>query len=434
MMFANSLRRICPYLIFIGLCLLVGVPLASGQSVTGQSVTGEGDWPCFLGPSEIGLASIDRLPTQWNAQEGVVWYQPLPGLGWSSPIVVEGRIYLTAAIEGEEEEPTQLVAMALDGVGGEILWKKVVFEQTAEAPSIHSKNSHASPTPVSDGKRLYVHFGHQGTACLSMEGEILWTSQLHRYQPRHGNGSSPVLIDDLLVMTCDGEDQAFTLALRTSDGSVAWKSPRSVDAERRFSFSTPTVMEFDGRKLILSSGSDVIEALRPDSGELVWRVRYSGYSLVARPIFHAGLVLVPTGYDRPELLGIDPSGQGDVTETHVRWRFKSNVPNTPCLVPRDGQLMMISDRGIATCLDVAKGEELWRKRIGGNYSSSPLRNGDTVYLQSEEGESVVGRWTATGLDELARNPLPGRIFASYAVIEDDLLIRSESGIYRIGQR
>jgi outer membrane protein assembly factor BamB len=185
--------------------------------------------------------------------------------------------------------------------------------------------------------------------------------------------------------------------------------------------------------LLLSSGSDVIEALRPDTGELIWSVRYSGYSLVARPIYHGGLVLVPTGYDRPELLAIDPTGRGDVTETHVRWRSKSNVPNTPCLVPRDGQLLMISDRGIATCLDVTNGEELWRQRIGGNYSASPLRHGDTVYLQSEEGESVVARWTDTGLDELSRNPLSGRIFASYAVIGDDLLIRSESGIYRIGQ-
>jgi outer membrane protein assembly factor BamB len=343
------------------------------------------------------------------------------------------RIYLTAAIEGEKDQPTQLVAMALDGHRGEVLWQKVVFEQTSDAPSIHSKNSHASPTPVSDGKRLYVHFGHQGTACLSLDGDILWKNQLHRYLPRHGNGSSPVLTDGLLVMTCDGEDQAFTLALRTTDGSVAWKSPRSVEAERRFSFSTPTVIEFEGRRLILSSGSDVIEALRPDSGELVWSVRYSGYSLVARPIYHGGLVLVPTGYDRPELLGIDPTGRGDVTETHVRWRSKSNVPNTPCLIPRDGQLLMISDRGIATCLEVSNGEEVWRKRIGGNYSASPLLNGDTVYLQSEEGESVVARWTATGLDELFRNPLPGRIFASYAVIGNDLLIRSESGIYRIGQ-
>jgi outer membrane protein assembly factor BamB len=266
-----------------------------------------------------------------------------------------------------------------------------------------------------------------------LDGEILWTNQLHRYLPRHGNGSSPVLVDDLLVMTCDGEDQAFTLALRAADGSVAWKSPRSVEAERKFSFSTPTVMQIEGSRLLLSSGSDVIEALRPDTGELIWSVRYSGYSLVARPIYHGGLVLVPTGYDRPELLAIDPTGRGDVTETHVRWRSKSNVPNTPCLVPRDGQLLMISDRGIATCLDVTNGEELWRQRIGGNYSASPLRHGDTVYLQSEEGESVVARWTDTGLDELSRNPLSGRIFASYAVIGDDLLSRSESGIYRIGQ-
>jgi outer membrane protein assembly factor BamB len=425
---ATFFRRLWTSLICLGLLLPGRAP-----SVLGQSVTGEGDWPCFLGPSEIGLVSIDRLPTQWNDRQGVVWYQQLPGLGWSSPIVVGGRIYLTAAIEGEKDEPTQLVAMALDGAGGEVLWQKVIFEQTADAPSIHSKNSHASPTPVSDGKRLYVHFGHQGTACLSLDGDILWTSQLHRYQPRHGNGSSPILVDDLLVMTCDGEDQAFTLALRTTDGSVAWKSNRSVEAERRFSFSTPTVIEIEGSRLILSSGSDVIEALRPDSGELVWSVRYSGYSLVARPIYHGGLVLVPTGYDRPELLGIDPTGRGDVTETHVRWRSKSNVPNTPCLVPRDGQVLMISDRGIATCLDVTNGEEVWRKRIGGNYSASILCNGDTVYLQSEEGESVVARWTDTGLDELSRNPLPGRIFASYAVIGDDLLIRSESGIYRIGR-
>src|SRR6516165_12746350 len=188
------------------------------------------DWPEFRGPTGQGLAE-GTLPVEWGKEKNVVWKKELPGAGWSSPVVVNGRIYLTAGVSVNDGRPRELSlqALCLDSKTGKLLWSKEVFRQDADAPAPHSKNSHASPTPLVHDGRLYVHFGHQGSACLDLTGKVLWRCTELKYNPVHGNGGTPILVDDKLIFNCDGGDQCFVAALYRKSGKLAWKTERNAD-------------------------------------------------------------------------------------------------------------------------------------------------------------------------------------------------------------
>jgi outer membrane protein assembly factor BamB len=353
--------------------------------------------------------------------------------------VVNNTIYLTAAIPRNSQTTTgsidlDLCLLAVDASSGQLTNTVPLFIQlAATAPKIHSKNSHASPTPVYDGEHLYVHFGHQGTACVNLAGEVLWRNENLAYPPVHGNGGSPVVVGSLLIFSRDGQDISEVTALDKATGKIVWQTPRNVETPKRFSFCTPLALELQGQTQLILPGSDVVQSLDPQTGREIWRVRYAGYSVIPKPIYHAGLVFISTSYDRPSLLAIDPTGSGDVTESHVRWRASSAaIPHTPSLVALDGQVAMISDKGIAAGYDVVSGQELWKERIGGNYSASPLLVGTHMHLLSEEGEytvlDIAGKPT-----ELAKSKLGERTLASPAVIHGDLILRSDKALYRIGK-
>jgi outer membrane protein assembly factor BamB len=391
------------------------------------------DWYHFLGPDAQSAVASGKLPREWSETSNVRWFTPTQGLGWSSPVIANDRIYFTTAVP--EGEQSRLFLVCHDVKTGEELFSKPVFLLDEEALRIHSKNSHASPTPWIEGDRIYLHFGHHGTACADLDGNIQWSSTKHAYSPVHGNGSSPIVVDGLLVMTCDGADEPFTLALDTKSGEEVWRTPRGIEASRTFSFCTPSVIEVAGNKQIISVGSDIVQSLNPANGKVNWFVRYEGYSIIPRPLYHQGLVFISTGYDSPKLIAIDPTGQGDVTESHVRWKHTRGVSNTPSFVAVEDCVVLVSDNGIASALEATTGKERWKKRLGGNYSASPLRDGSVVYFQSEAGDAFVVDFADIDQPkELAKNSLPGRIFASYAVYENDLVIRTESGLYRIGQK
>jgi outer membrane protein assembly factor BamB len=392
------------------------------------------DWPQFRGPTGMGLVTSDRLPLRWNADENVTWKVPIPGAGWSSPIVVGNRIYLTAAVPIADGKDLQLTAICMSVADGRIAWETEVFRQNGEkAPAIHKKNSHASPTPLVENNRLYVHFGHQGTACLDLQGEILWRNDELRYPPNHGNGGSPIIVGDLLVFSCDGSADPFVVALNKADGKVRWKTPRSVDHFKKFSFSTPTAIEVDGRTQIISPGSGQVCAYEPADGKEIWQVRYEGYSVVPKPVFGHGLVFISSGYETPELFAIRTDGRGDVTETHVAWSEKKGAPNTPSPLLVGDELYVISDAGIASCFDARTGKLHWRNRIGGKFSSSPLHAGGRIYLQSEGGVGTILR-AAKEFEVLATNNLEEMTLASPAAVDATLYIRSEANLYRIEDR
>jgi outer membrane protein assembly factor BamB len=390
-----------------------------------------GDWQQFRGPTGQGLVLNGTLPTTWSKSKNVVWKQEIPGKGWSSPVVAGGRVYLTTAVPRDNGDQS-LRAVCLDADKGNIRWDKEIFRQNGkQAPPIHGKNSHASPTPlVRDGK-LFVHFGHQGTTCLDLDGKILWRNTSLRYAPVHGNGGSPILVDDMLVFSCDGGDQRFVVALNVADGKVRWKTPRTVEASKKFSFGTPLLIDVGGRKQIISPGSNVVSAFDPEDGKEIWRMRYNGYSLIPRPVYGHGLLFICTGYDRPSLLAIRPDGKGDTTDTHVVWKMSKAAPHTPSPLLVGEELYTISDNGVASCLKARTGQVYWQERLGGSYSASPLFAGGKVYFQSEQGTGVVLQ-AGKEFKLLSKNPLDERSLASAAVADGALFLRTETRLYRIG--
>jgi outer membrane protein assembly factor BamB len=390
------------------------------------------DWPQFRGPAGDGHAQARNLPTTWNETTNVAWKTPIPGKGWSSPSLVAGKLYLTTAVPDAGGE-TSLRALCLDAATGKTLWDQEVFRQDASAPAIHTKNSHASPTPLVAGGRLYVHFGHRGTACLDLAGNVIWKATDHAYEPVHGNGCSPVLVAGKLIFSCDGAENPFVVALDAATGKEAWRFSRPGDPPKKFAFCTATVIDVGGQKQVVCPGAGVVNVLDPASGREIWRVMHGGYSVIPRPVFGHGMVYLSTSYDTPQLLAIRPDGKGDVTSTHVAWTAKRGAPHTPSPLLVAGELYLVADKGVATCLDAKSGSEHWTQRIGGNYSSSPVYADGKIYIQSEEGPATV---IAPGKTyrKLADAGFKERTLASYAVGENALFIRTEKHLFRVQAR
>lgn len=403
-------------------CFVVPVSIARAEN-----------WPQFRGPDGQGHTTAMGLPATWSDTENVAWKQDIPGEGWSSPVVWEDRIFLTTAVASEDvENEYSLRVLCLDGEKGKLLWNIEVFKQSPQdTQRIHTKNSHASPTPVTDGKRLFVHFGAQGTACLGLGGEILWQNRELSYPMNHGNGGSPVLVEGLLVFSCDGSRDPFVVALDQTTGKIRWKKDRpKIAGGKTFSFSTPLVIEVGGKTQIISPATDQVIAYRPTDGEEIWKATYDGYSVIPRPVYGEGLVFLSTSYNTATAMAISPKGQGDLTKTHIAWQNRRAAPHTPSMLVVGSEVYMVSDKGIATCADAKTGKVHWQERLGGNFSASPLFGDGKIYFQSEEGEAIVIRPGKT-FAPIARNRLSARTLASYGVIGSDLLIRTESALCRI---
>ena len=406
------------------------------SAVAGRQSAAE-DWPEFRGPSANGHSAAVGLPVKWTVDQNVVWKRAIEGLAWSSPIVLGDRIYLTTSVaDGEELGPEQsLRTLCLDAESGAVQWDIEVFKQSKSGTpkdKVHKKNSHASATPITDGKHLFVHFGVHGTACLTLGGETVWTNTEFTFAPVHGNGGSPVLIDGLVVFSCDGGDVDFIAALDQTTGKVRWKTDRpATQLSKKFAFSTPLVITVNGKQQIVSQGAGAVYGYDPTDGAMVWKVDYAdGYSVVPRPVFSHGLLYVSSGFNQAKIFAIDPTGSGDITKSHVRWIMTKGAPHTPSPLIVGDELYIVSDRGILTCLDAVSGEEHYQQRLGGNHSSSPLFADGRIYVQAEGGEAIVVR-PGKEFEELGRNQLEARTFASYAVYGSSLLIRSEKHLYRI---
>ncbi|HVW00893.1 MAG TPA: PQQ-binding-like beta-propeller repeat protein [Planctomycetaceae bacterium] len=391
------------------------------------------DWPQFRGPDGQGHAS-GRLPLRWTEKKNIKWKTPIPGAGWSSPAIQNGQLWLTTAVVKKKS----LRALCLDVETGDIAHDIEVFHRDP-LPNIHPKNSHATPTPIIVGDRVYVHFGAEGTAALTTSGAILWKKELAYYQ-HHGPGSSPVVVGDSLIIPCDGylrpfydnptiagiTDHQFVVALDRNTGDVRWKSPR-VGAH---SYATPLAIEVAGKTQVVSPGGNGVTAYDPESGDAIWTCRYEGYSVVPRPVYGHGLVFVCTGYDVPSVLAIRVDGTGDVTDTHVEWTLKQGAPLNASPVLVGDELYMVSDLGIATCVDARTGKLRWKRRIGGNYSTSPLASDGRLYFLDESGVTHVLA-ADKKYESLATNRLKGTTLASLAAAGGRLYLRTDEALYCI---
>ncbi|OWK36006.1 putative serine/threonine protein kinase afsK [Fimbriiglobus ruber] len=395
------------------------------------------DWPEFRGPTAQGHASGTGLPTEWAEDKNVAWKVPIPGKGWSSPVVVAGKIFLTTAVpQGPEKNADQsLRTLCLDSKTGAVVWDKEVFSQDGKtAPGIHAKNSHASPTPFIDGDHVYVHFGHQGTACLiAKTGEVVWTNRELKYAPVHGNGGSPVVWNGKLYFCIDGPGRRELVALDKVTGKVVWVAKRSQPAKKAFSFGTPLVVTFDKTTMIVAPGSDVVNGFDAETGAEIWAITYDGYSLVPRPVFGHGMLFMSTGFDTAWLLAIKlvPDG-GKVTAT-VAWRTKQDAPHDPSPLLVSDELYTVSDSGIVTCFDAKSGKVHFRERVPGAYTSAPVFANGHIYLQNETGTASVIKAGKT-FELVATNKLDGRVQASYAADGNAWLIRTDKFLYKIAAK
>ena len=395
--------------------------------LTALAARGE-DWPQFRGPTGQGHSSEHNIPFEWSETNNIVWKVPVPGLGWSSPSVAGGRVWLTTAIENEY--PASLSVIAFDAAaGGEIINTELF--KIAPDPNANPKNSFASPTPILEGDRVYVHFGSDGTAALTVSGEILWRIRLP-YQALHGNGGSPALYGDLLIINCDGDDEAFVVALDKNTGEIRWKTLRRKPFAQ--AYSTPLVIRVGDKDQVVSNGGYRSVAYDPLSGAEIWSVSYpDGYSNVPRPVYGHGLVYIATGLQRPSLLAVRVDGTGDVTATHIAWKLDRAVPVTSSPLIVGDEIYIVSDIGIATCLDAKTGKIHWQQRLGGNYSASPLFADGRIYFLNEEGVATV-LMPGKQFSRITRNSIDGTTFASLAVSGGAIFLRSDTHLYRIGSR
>jgi outer membrane protein assembly factor BamB len=384
------------------------------------------DWPQFRGPTGQGHSSEQGLPLDWSESRNVKWKAPVPGRGWSSPVVADGRVWLTTSVKANG---ASLRAVAYDAETGREAVNVEVFHLRS-ADLLNAKNSHASPTPVADGERVYVHFGAEGTAALTTSGEIVWKTRLP-YQSQHGNGGSPMLYGDLLILSCDGGDQAFVVALDKRTGKVRWKTWRRQPWDQ--AYTTPLLIRVGEQDQVVSVGAYRAAAYDPQTGKELWRVSYAdGFSNVPRPVYGHGLVYIATGFQQPTLMAVRADGSGDVTKTHVAWTLRRAAPLTPSPLIVGDEIYVVNDGGIATCLDAKTGDPLWQQRLGGEYSASPVFVDGRIYFLNEEGTATA---IAPGkaFVRLATASLDGATLASIAVADRSFFIRSDTHLYRIAK-
>ena len=411
---------------FLGKChclLLAG-------SFTSAAIAADA-WPQFRGPTGQGIASGPG-PLKWGKDVGIAWKVPLTSQGWSSPVIADGKIVLTGS--RKDGETTVLTAFALDVATGKKLWDIDLFKPTAEeTAALHGKNSLASSTPVIADGVVYVHFGHMGTAALRLDdGEALWKRQVS-YKPMHGNGGSPVILGDLLVVNADAEIDPTIVAFHRKDGGIAWRTPRGQEVRSKFSFSTPLVVETDGRTEILSAASGMIGAYAPEDGRLLWKATYGeGYSVVPRPIVADGMAYVATGYNVPKLIAIRlGNATGDVTKSHIAWEVTRRMPKTPSMIATNGQILVLDDTGTLTSLDAKSGKPAWNEKLPGNFSASPILTGDTLYAVTEDGVCYVVKISPAAAKIEFETDIAERTLASPVLLDGALYLRTENHLWKI---
>ena len=433
----------------VGLFLSFG--LAAPLSAQDSSANKASDaWRQFRGPTGMGVSERGLKQIEFDSPR---WRTPLKGVGWSSPVTDGDRIWVTAAVTTEasaEEKQKKLAGVQfsqMKDVAGsvEVLVHSVDVETGDVVVSrslgliddpnpIHPMNSYASPTAAIASGKVVCHFGSYGTWCLDANtGETLWQRKLV-VDDSVGPGSSPTIVDGIVVLICDGIDQQFVAGLDLETGETKWKTNRPAmrtsNPEYKKAYSTPLLIEIDGKKQVVAVGAQWVCGYDPKSGEEIWRFDHgSGFSTTPMPILVDGSLVFSTGYMRPELVAIDPSGQGDITSTNLLWRSSRGIPAKPSPVSNGKSVYLISDGGVASSLSLKDGSILWQKRLGGSYSASPLMYGSQILVGNHEGSLHVF-CDDEGYREVTKYDFGEQIMSSPIPFEDGLLIRTKSAIYR----
>lgn len=420
------------------------------------------NWPEFRGPTGDGIATAENIPDAVDEKTNLVWKTSLPGRGWSSPVFDGSSIWVTAAEEifpseeerlkileaqGEEAKTfkvrqvakkIELSAIQIDFESGKV--QKTIPLTVIESPqTIHALNSFASPTPFLKDGKLYAHFGAFGTFCIDTEsGKLDWQRTIE-LEHGVGPGSSPVVYDDKLILICDGVDRQFVTALDTATGETAWLTDRpemrAEKGDQKKSYNTPVVVESGGKAQVICMGAQWLVSYEPGTGKEIWRLDHgSGFSVVPRPVYSQKnkLLYVSTGFGKPVLIAVKVDGEGDITDSDkIAWSESKRIPARPSPLLIGDELYVIADGGITTCFNAATGETHWNDRIDGNYSASPLFADGKIFVASQEGVVTVFKPGKT-FSPLSKTEMGESIMASPFAVNEALLIRTESALFRFG--
>jgi outer membrane protein assembly factor BamB len=400
------------------------------------------DWPQFRGPDGQGHSGAEGIPLQWSEKQNIKWKVAVPGEGWSSPVVSGGRIWLTCS----EKKGKSLRVVCFDKKTGQLLHNVEVLTPKEPGPH-HPQNGFASPTPVLDGSHAYAHVGPRGTVCLNTAGDIVWKNTEFEYEAFQGAASSPVLHNDLLILTCDGTDHQFLVALNKRTGKTVWKQPRAhlERAAARFepnsirariskmAYSTPLIQSVDGTPQLVSTGADHVAAYDLKTGREIWWMPYVGFSQVGRPSYGNGLFYVvgSVAQDNFCVFAVSP-GKSKLKADQMVWQRSKGIAHVPSPLLVGQELFVVDNGGVVTCLDALNGEEHWRERLGGNHDASPIEVRGRIYYLNRDGKTTVFA-AGRSYKKLATNQLDGTFKASPAVSDRALYLRSGTHLYRIEQ-
>lgn len=404
--------------------LLLHLPLAAPAAT---------NWHQFRGPQADGVSGETGLPTTWSEQEHIAWKTPVTGKAWSSPVIWNDQIWLTNA----PEDGKQLYAVCIDRHSGQVLHNVLVFE-IAEPQFCYSMNSYASCTPFIEEGRVWVHFGSAGTACLdTTSGKVLWTRQDLPCDHHRGPASSPIITGDLMVVAYDGFDVQYVVALDKHTGETVWRRDRNIDygtddGDAKKAYGTAKVIEVNGHSQLVYPSAGATIAYDPKTGDEIWRMRHGGMNACSPPLYADGRLILNTAAGGFKLFAMKVEGRGDLTNSNVLWKAAQGVPtrSSPSLL--GDRLFMISDAGVASCLDAATGKVVRQRRLEGEFSSSPLIAGGKLYISNHDGLTFV--LSADGeLETLATNRLDAGCMASPAVYDKAIYLRTKTHLYRIEQ-
>jgi outer membrane protein assembly factor BamB len=388
-------------------------------------------WNQFRGPNGDGDAKSANLPLKFSEKQNLTWKTPVPGKAWSSPVVMDEKVWLTNA----EPDGFKMWALQIDWNTGSLLKKILVFENE-EPQYCHPMNSYGTPTPVIYDGRVFVHFGTHGTAALDAQsGLVLWKRRDFKCDHFRGAAASPIAFNDSLIVHFDGHDLQYIVCLDQKNGKTRWKKEREYDfktdnGDRKKAYCTPSVITHNGRQELISPGAVATESRNPKTGELYWTVRTGGMNASSRPIYRHGHVYVFCGMG--SMSAIRPGGSGDVDKTHVTWTRRKVVPKKSSPLLLGNYLYMVSDEGVASCNNPKTGEVHWAQRLGvkGQCASSPIHANGKIYSFSSDGDCVIFKPDPSGLQIVSRNKLPDGCMASPAVVGDSLLVRTKQNLYR----
>jgi outer membrane protein assembly factor BamB len=395
------------------------------------------DWTFFRGSNLDGVSSNTGLPLRWGEDTSVVWKTAIHNIGKSSPVILNNQIWLTTA----KKDGKELFALCIDLNTGKIVHDILLFRPDS-VPPIHSLNTYATPTPAIGNGFVYFHFGSMGTACLeSATGKVVWKRTDLFCNHVQGPAACPIIYKDLLIFNLEGTDVQYVIALDKKTGKTVWQSLRPqeyyVNAPEiaRKAYSTPRVINVKGRDILISVGSEVCIAYDPLTGDEIWRVTYESDSAIAMPLYSDGLVIFSTGFGGAlvRLIAVKPDGNGNITKSGIVWETDKDVPGINTPVVHNGILYMIQEKGMLTCLDAKTGKEFYKKRMKGEFYSSPICADGKVYIPGKQGMVYVLK-EGPAFEVLAQNILDGEIWASLAISGKSLLLRTNKALYMIREK